>query len=890
VKPLAAKSGRIQQVISEADMKRRTKKRMWRGLEILEARTLLSGTGGSIIQPTPLPPVPAPVPAGPVYSASSLVQGPDGNIWFTDQNNNAIGRETPDGTIAEFPLPTTDAGPDQIVSASDGNLWFIETGADQIARITPAGNVTEFPLPQDASPGALAAGTGGNLWFIDDSNNDIGRITTAGKVTEFPVDSNSFTLSDALVQGPDGNIWAAAEDDSWNSVLLKMTPAGKITSVSLNAYPSDLTVGPDNNLYVACDSEIERVSTAGVVTSLPLPNGDGASDIITGPDGALWFTTYGSNSMGRITTTGSAFEFDPTGLSQYGYVNDLASGLGNKIWFASDSLTNTAPVSSFDPQNALLAGGVDGTATAGATSSLTLASFVDLSGNTAASDYHATIDWGDGTTSAGTITPNSQGGFDVSASHAWAIGGTDVTVTITDVRPASADPGGLAGRTATATTSITSPAPPTQGTGVDVSAISGQLFTGVVAHYTGVLLNSLSSYSANIDWGDGHFTSGVIAPDGQGGVSITGSHRYGAQGSYMISTNLWPWSFGPIVPIAYSGAGGATVKVVARGTSIGLAGKVLATATGGNSGTVVSPPVIIGGGGGISLRRIWGGDGTTSTATVSAGAMDGTGYTLLASGTQPFDNTVASFKLADPNEDLSHLQATVKWNDGDTFDWYTASLPDITDAPITSDGQGGFTVSAKANFPDFGWFHYQVLISDDRLGTGDSAIVGVAYGQVIVDTPIRPVPFPIEGGIVANAGGGVASSAGVAAPSSAVLSEHVKFSSVTIRHVAGSAFEGKLGVLTGLAKGTTVSDLQGTINWGDGSSSDAQFTLGKKGRVIVKGTHTYLGDGTKSVSISVTQSLDSSGSPAGNPPVQLPHGQSSAHITRAHRRGQARRR
>ncbi len=867
------------------------RRRRW--VEALEGRTLLSAGGGTIIQPTPLPPVPAPGPisGSAVLSASSLVQGPDGNVWFTDPNTNSVGRETPDGTITEFPLPTSDAGPDKIVAGSDGNLWFLETYADQIARVSPGGAVTEFPLPQNASPGALAAGTAGNLWFVDDSNNDIGKITTAGKVTEFAVDPNSFTLNDSLVQGSDGNVWATAIDDSGNGALVKMTPAGKVSSVSLSGYPSDITVGLDGNLYVACDSEIDRVTTAGTVTSFPLPGNDGTFGITTGPDGALWFGTYGSNAMGRMTTDGSVVEFDPPGLSHYGFVNAITSGPGQKIWYASDSLDGTDPITPFDPKNALLAGGVDATATAGETSTVTVASFVDLSGSGVATDYRATIDWGDGTTSAGFISANTQGGFDVSASHTWAIGSTDVTVTITDVRPASADPGGLAGRSATATANVTSPALPAQGTGVDVAATSGQTFTGVVAHYTGVLLNSLSSYSANIDWGDGHYTAGVIAPDAQGGVSISGSHRYAAQGSYTISTNLWPWSFGPVVPIA---AGGSNVKVVARGTSIGLAGKAIAATTGANSGVVVSPPVIgtgsgSGSTGGISTSPILGGDGTTSTATVSAGAMDGSGYTLLASSIQPFDNTVATFKLADPSADLSHLHATVKWNDGDTFDWYSASLPDVTDAPITPDGEGGFTVSAKASFPQFGWFHYQVLISDDRLAAGDSSTVGVAYGQVIVNTPIHPIPFPIDGGLIANAGGAVASSSGVAAPSSPVLGEHVKFSSIAIRHAAGSPFNGRIGVLTGLAKGTHLSDLQGTIDWGDGTSSNAQLVAGKKGKFFVKGDHTYAAQGDKTVSISLTQSLNSSGSSAASPPVQFPKGHGAAHITRAHHRGHSRR-
>src|SRR4051794_8670691 len=37
--------------------------------------------------------------------------GPDGNIWFTELDNNAIGRLSPAGVLTEFPIPTPGAQP-----------------------------------------------------------------------------------------------------------------------------------------------------------------------------------------------------------------------------------------------------------------------------------------------------------------------------------------------------------------------------------------------------------------------------------------------------------------------------------------------------------------------------------------------------------------------------------------------------------------------------------------------------------------------------------------------------------------------------------------------------------------------------------------------------------
>ena len=67
-----------------------------------------------------------------------IVVGRDGNLWFTEEYGNQIGRLTPEGRFTEFPVPTAGSDPVSIVVGRDGNLWFIETVANQIGRLTPA--------------------------------------------------------------------------------------------------------------------------------------------------------------------------------------------------------------------------------------------------------------------------------------------------------------------------------------------------------------------------------------------------------------------------------------------------------------------------------------------------------------------------------------------------------------------------------------------------------------------------------------------------------------------------------------------------------------------------------------------------------------------------------
>jgi large repetitive protein len=65
-------------------------------------------------------------------------------------------------------------------------------------------------------------------------------------------------------------------------------------------------------------------------------------------------------------------------------------------------------------------------------------------------------------------------------------------------------------------------------TGVKASMSAGKSQTKVVANFKDAdPAGTTSDYSATINWGDGTPTvAGLIAPNGMGGWSVTGSHKY----------------------------------------------------------------------------------------------------------------------------------------------------------------------------------------------------------------------------------------------------------------------------------------------------------------------------------------------------------------------------
>jgi streptogramin lyase len=857
------------------------------------------------------------------YGSSHMVAGPDGNLWFTDPGNNQIDRVTPAGVITQFNLPVhnvpvdgsgssssgssgnsggggivsppleqpDDPTPDDIIVGPNGNLWFTESGVDRIGEITTSGVITEFTTPTaDSEPTGLAVGSDGNIWFTESGTNDIGRITPSGTIKEFTTADLDLSSTDKMVLGSNGSLWFIAYDNDGDSEAAEVDTAGKVTAFQISSSPNDLTVGPDGNIWLASSGEIDQVTPNGTLTAFTIPTGDDASAITVGPDGAFWFALDGTNQLGRMTTGGVFSEFalpepgatDGSTIS----IDALATGPDGNLWFAD---YNVAQVGFVSLSGALLAGGDAVTVTAGTTSTATLATFDDYSGG-AASDYTATIIWDDGANSAGTITSDPNGGFDVSATRDWTLNDSDATVTITDTRDAA--------RTATADASITANPPAATGTGVTLTTTSAEAFTGAVASFTGIALNSLDSYSATINWGDGHVSNGTIAENASGGIDVSGSNTYAASGTYAVTTNLSPypggflypgggiWGIAPVPlggPVAATATSTGVNKPVShKPVAVPLAGTAATSVKAAASSNAISISPIVG-----PILPILpvppisepGFASATSTMTVAEGEMNGTGYTVQASTTAAFSGVVASFSLANPAQDLSTLQATVIWSDPSVQDWFSVSNPP-TAGTITSDGNGGFTVSVNTTFANPGWSHFVVNITDSS-ASDPTAVVGVAYGELVVGSPHIWLPVLEEGGVdaptgaQANAVSGKATTHAAAATASNVnpdFSEQVTATTDKIHPGAAGNLSGTLGALTGITSNVSRhADLQGTVNWGDGTSSAVTFVAGaKKGTLLVKGSHHYATPGSYTVTASVQQTLYENGKASSLYPMLLP--------------------
>jgi hypothetical protein len=169
-------------------------------------------------------------------------------------------------------------------------------------------------------------------------------------------------------------------------------------------------------------------------------------------------------------------------------------------------------------------------ATEGASFSGPVATFTDTDATQPASNFTASIDWGDGTVSAGTVA-GASGSFTVSATHTWADEGSfAVTTTVTDAANAVSATG--AGTAAVAEADVLA------GVGLAIAATRGVTFAGAVATFSDTNTSNVASdFVATINWGDSAVTAGTVAGSA-GAFTVSGSHAYAATGAFPVTVTL----------------------------------------------------------------------------------------------------------------------------------------------------------------------------------------------------------------------------------------------------------------------------------------------------------------------------------------------------------------
>lgn len=235
-----------------------------------------------------------------------ITKGPDGALWFNSAAaaDDAIYRITTSGTPSLVALAGTD--PTDIKFGPDGQAWYTLDNQSDIGSITPSG--TNNTMATSGITRSINIGPNGTMWFTDVGANKIGVVSPNGTITEHAVTNvgSSNTASDGIVLGPDGNVWFTEYP---GNLIGRMTPTFGLTEYTApSGGPRRIIVGPDSNLWFTEQSgnKIATINTSGVITvteygtTSGLTAASGPCDLTIGPDGNIWFTQFSTNQIGEF--------------------------------------------------------------------------------------------------------------------------------------------------------------------------------------------------------------------------------------------------------------------------------------------------------------------------------------------------------------------------------------------------------------------------------------------------------------------------------------------------------------------------------------------------------------------------------------------------------------
>jgi hypothetical protein len=695
------------------------------------------------------------------------------------------------------------------------------------------------------------------------SNVQVATFTTtylANTASDFTatIDWGDGTTSQGTITGSNGNfVVTAAATGGHNfdegSFTIKVTVSDDAPGTATATGQANATITESDTLTAGTPLSLTPTEGTGftgtVATFTSSYTGNPASDFIATID---WGD--GTTSAGVVTGSNGNYSVS-AGTGGHVYADEGTYGI--KVTIKDDdpgtatlTLTATANVQEGDTLTASSAIGslVEGTTYTGA-----LATFTSSYKGNVASDFTATIDWGDGTVTTGTIT-GSNGSYTVSATgangHSYADEGTaTIKVTISDDAPG----------TATVTATINAPigeGDTLSATGVSLTPTEGTTGTGTVATFTTTYLaNTASDFIASINWGDGTTTTGTITgSNGQFTVSATGAngHTYADEGSYGIKVTISDDTPGTATVTANSTAVVAeadqlTVTVASLNVPEGtpLSNLQVATFTTTYLANTASDFV----------ATIDWGDGTTSQGTVTGGngkftvTGSGAGGHNLDEGTFTLKVTVADDA---PGTATATGQASLTITEGDTLSASPAAAKPVEGVAYTGP-VATFTTTYLGNVAgDFvasiDWGDGTVT-SGTVTGSNGSFTVNGGSGHAYADEGTYPIKVTISDDAPGTATASVSYAVTVAE------GDNLSVSVAALKPVEGVVYTGPVATFTSSYTGNPASDFTAAINWGDGTTTVGTITGGNGSfgvSALGANGHLYADEGTYGITVTIS--------------------------------------
>jgi uncharacterized protein (TIGR03118 family) len=780
------------------------------------------------------------------YSAAGT---DDYTVTINDASSNSA---TATGTVQVTPatllahaLPVKSDG---LVVDNAEVATFVDTGG--------ADPLSNYSATIDWGDGSSSAGTITNGTVPPGATAVDGFFNVAGSYTYTATGDYTFTVTISDTDGSQATVTGTAEV-AQASLVAKALPVHSdgltVNNANVAAFTDTGGADPLSN-YSATIDWGDGSSSTGTITNGTVPPGATAVDGFFNVAGSHTYTATGDYTFTVTISDTDGGQATVTGTAEV----TQASLVARALPVQSDGLT---------VNNANVAG------------------FIDTGGADPLANYSATIDWGDGSSSTGTISSGILpadstvlgGFFTVAGSHTYtATGDYTFTVTISDTDGGQAT---VTGTAEVSQASLVAHTLPVESEGLTVNNANVATFfdTGGA--------DPLSNYSATIDWGDGSSSTGTITagvvpdvivvggkPPAQS-FFVSGSHTYAASGDYTFTVAIsdtdgssatvtgtvsatTPTLEATAMPVTSQGlivdnqtvadfvdTGGpdplsnytATIDWGDNSTSAGTIHELVADPAPGAPFVgvffqVSGSHTYTAAGDYTFTVTIDDSDGTsatvTGTASVATPTLEAKALPVYSPSPTLTNTAVADFIDTGGADPLTNYSATIDWGDGSSSTGTVNSLPTPADAVTTG---GFFSVSGSHTYAATGDYTFTVAISDTD--GANATVTGTAH---IAHAPLLAVGVPV----VVNSG-------------------------LSVNGAIVAAFADGDG-------GDPLANYSATIDWGDGSSSSAGTVTGSGNSFVVTGSHTYAAAGDYDLKIAISDQDGSSANPVSHAFIDAP--------------------
>jgi streptogramin lyase len=152
----------------------------------------------------------------------SVVQGPDGAIWWGEAGG-MVGRYNPvDTSFTETPVPGA-TNVNFVAVGPDNAIWFTATGgSSMVGRIAMNGDGPFTPTTYTTGTqlAGITAGADNAMWFLDAGAGTVNAISlTSHAISTFPIPSGASASPYEIVRGPDGSLWFTEQNHAIGHVI-----------------------------------------------------------------------------------------------------------------------------------------------------------------------------------------------------------------------------------------------------------------------------------------------------------------------------------------------------------------------------------------------------------------------------------------------------------------------------------------------------------------------------------------------------------------------------------------------------------------------------------------------------------------------------------------------